>query len=197
MTTTSDICSQLKKTYRVDEFFYPNISMDIEMPNGLEGEVGGIIKALSNLGYEVNVANVFQVMNLKRSFLLKYAADEEGKKLIASYRELLTTRVKPVGSAIPVELLFVDGLVVILLSVIARFGVSFADEAGKILARKLLGSDRREAKKHNMTAHEYRFVKNEALILVEEGKTIKSFARKMQIKRRQNRIKKRSRKTKE
>jgi hypothetical protein len=166
--TTADICVQLRKTHAVDEFFYPNISMDQEMPNGFEGEVSQVKNALSDAGFEASVTSIWRVMELKRTLLLKYNESEKGRRVLALYRKLLTTKVKPVGSAVPVDLLFVNGLVLILLYIVARFGTSFADEAGKIAARKLLGTDAKEARRHKMNEDEYRLIRTEASLWIEE-----------------------------
>jgi len=182
--TVADICFELREKYNVDEFFYPNISMDMEIPNGFEGEVSEIVKALTSYGYEISVANVFQVMALKKELFLKYTGSEKGKELLASYRDLLVTKVKPVGTTIPTDLIFINGLVLILLSVIARFGLSLADEAGKIVARKLLDNEEKQAKKHNMNVDEYRFVKNEVVIWIEERNAVISLIQKMQKRKR-------------
>jgi hypothetical protein len=86
---------------------------------------------------------------------------------LTDYQELLATKVKPVGTVLPLELILVNGLVIILLSMVAKFGLSFADEAGKILARKVFDEDKKQSEKLNMTEDEYRFLKTEAKVWVD------------------------------
>ena len=168
-----EILNELKAKYKVDEFFYPNISMNIQVPGGLEGEISDISRVLKSSGFEITATNVLQVMELKKKLLTKYTSEAERQKILADYQELLATRVKPVGTVLPLELILVNGLVIILLSMVAKFGLSFADEAGKILARKVFDEDKKQSKKLNMTEDEYRFLKTEAKFWIDsEGNTL-------------------------
>lgn len=162
-----EILNELKAKYKVDEFFYPNISMNIQVPGGLEGEISDISRVLKSSGFEITATNVLQVMELKKKLLTKYTSEAERQKILADYQELLATRVKPVGTVLPLELILVNGLVIILLSMVAKFGLSFADEAGKILARKVFDEDKKQSKKLNMTEDEYRFLKTEAKVWID------------------------------
>jgi hypothetical protein len=182
-STLETIYSELKERHNIDEFFYPDISMNIQIPDGLKGEISEIIQLLKKNNFEVNSMNVFQVMKFKKMLLTEYRDNHERKKVFEAYQELLEKKVKPVGSAIPLQLTLVDGLVIILLMIVARFGLSFADEAGKIAARRLLDKEKKQAKKHNMTVEEYRFLKTEAVSWIEEGKTIKAFTKEMKKKK--------------
>ena len=184
MSSTLDVISfELKERYKIDEFFYPDISMNIQIPDGLKGEISEIIQLLKKNHFEVNSMNVYQVMQFKKKLLTEYRDNHERRKILEAYQELLEKKVKPVGSAIPLQLVLVDGLVIILLMVVARFGLSFADEAGKIAARKLLDKEKKQAKRHNMTVEEYRFLKTEAVSWIEEGKTIRSFTKEIKKKK--------------
>lgn len=183
-STLEIISSELKGKYKIDEFFYPGISMNIQIPDGLRGEISEIIRLLEKDHLEANSMNVYQVMQFKKKLLTEYTDNRERRKALKAYQELLETKVKPVGTAIPLELVLVDGLVIILLSIVARFGLSFADEAGKIAARKLLDNEEKQAKRHNMTVEEYRFLKTEAVTWIEEGETIRSFTKEIKIKKR-------------
>jgi len=177
------ISSELKGKYEVDEFFYPDISMNIQIPDGLKGEVSEIVRLLKKNHFEVSSFNVYKVMQLKKKLLTEYRDDSKRRKVLGAYQELLGKKIKPVGSTIPIELVLVDGLVVILLSIAARFGLSFADEAGKIAARRLLEKEKKQAKRHNMTLEEYNFLKTEAVAWVEEGKTFKSLTKEIKKKK--------------
>jgi len=154
----------------VDEYFYPMISMNIDIPNGLIGEVTEISRVLGKNGFRVTTENVFRVMELKKSFLKRYNETVEGKKSKAEYRRMILEDIRPTGVTIPIDLLFVNGIIILLLFVAARFIGSFADEAGKIVARKLLGDEKKLSKEHNMTIKEYKFLKNQVVILIEKGK---------------------------
>jgi len=181
MPSISDIISsELKEKYRIDEFFYPDISMNIQIPDGFKGEISEIIQLLEKNHFEVDSLNVYYIMQFKKKLLGKY---HEQKQILKAYQKLLETKVKPVGMTIPLDLVLVNGLVFILLSIVARFGLSFADEAGKIAARKLLDDERKQAKRYNMTVEEYRFLRTEAIAWVEEGKTIKSLVKEIRIKK--------------
>lgn len=154
----------------MDEYFYPMISMNIDIPNGLIGEVTEISRVLGKNGFRVTTENVFRVMELKKSFLKRYNETVEGKKSKAEYRRMILEDIRPTGVTIPIDLLFVNGIIILLLFVAARFIGSFADEAGKIVARKLLGDEKKLSKEHNMTIKEYKFLKNQVVILIEKGK---------------------------
>jgi len=180
------ISSELKGKYEIDEFFYPDISMNIQIPDGLKGEISEIIRLLKKNSFEVNSSNVYQIMQLKKKMLTEYRDNSKRGNVLEAYRELLGKRIKPVGSVIPIDLVLVDGLVIILLSIVARFGLSFADEAGKIAARKLLDKGKKQAKRHNMTLQEYNFLKTEAVAWIEEGKTFRSFTKQIKKKKKEN-----------
>jgi len=163
------ISKHLKSKHDVNEFFYPNISMDLDLPNGFEGEIDEITKLLEKNGFQTTTENVLQVMRFKKELIHQCTGTSEGKSILEEYNNLLLKRVKPVGIAIPLELMFVTGLAALVLFVGARFLGSFADEAGKIAARKLLDKEKKLSKEHNMTVEEYRFIKNQTIILIEKG----------------------------
>lgn len=168
-SSIKDISSELRRRYGVDEYFYPTISMEIDIPYGLIGEVTEISQLLRKNGFRVTTENVFRVMKLKRSLLKRYNETEEGKRSKAEYSRIILEDIKPAGITIPIDFLFVNGIVLLLLFVAYRFLGSFAEEAGKITARKLLGDEKKNAKEHNITIKEYMFLKNQTIILIEKG----------------------------
>jgi hypothetical protein len=185
VSEAEDIFSELKTKRKVDDFFYPGISMDIQIPDGLKGEISGITRLLGENNFETDSSNVFNVMKLKKKLLNEYTSNATYRENLNDYKTLMQNEVKPIGSPIPFELLLVDGLTIIFLSVIARFGLSFANEAGKIVARKILDGDKgRQARKYNMTLKEYRFLMNETIKWIQEKKTLVSFAKKMRKRKR-------------
>jgi len=187
-----EISNELRAKHKIDEFFYPNISMNMQIPDGLEGEISDIARVLKESGLEVNTTNVLRLMELKKKLLIKYTSKAEREKVVTAYRELLATKIKPVGTALPLELILVDGVVVILLSVLGRFVMSFVDEAGKILARKVFDDDEKQSKKVNMTMEEYHFLKTEAKFWFDaEGNMLASLKKSTRVgKKHQPRIKK-------
>jgi len=187
-----EISNELRSKHKIDEFFYPNISMNMQIPDGLEGEISDIARVLKESGLEVNTTNVLRLMELKKKLLIKYTSKAEREKVVTAYRELLATKIKPVGTALPLELILVDGVVVILLSVLGRFVMSFVDEAGKILARKVFDDDEKQSKKVNMTMEEYHFLKTEAKFWFDaEGNMLASLKKSTRVgKKHQPRIKK-------
>lgn len=179
----NDIASDLREKRKVDEYFYPKISMDIDIPNGLEGEIADITKVLQENGFEATIENVFRVMDFKRELLTRYGETTEGKKTTAEYRRMLLEEIKPTGIAIPIELVLVNGLLALLLYVIARFAGSFADESGKIMAQRLLKKDKECSKQLNMDIREYSFFKNETAVFIQDGKTLVFLKQKLKKKR--------------
>ena len=177
------ISKRLRSRHDVNEFFYPNISMDLDLPNGFEGEINGIAKLLEKNGFQTTTENVLQVMKFKKELMHRYTGTSEGKFVLEEYNTFLLKHVKPVGIAIPLEVMFVTGLAALVLFVGARFLGSFADEAGKIAARKLLDKEKKLSKEHNMTIEEYRFIKNQTIILIEKGDDVDSLIRKLRKKK--------------
>jgi len=178
-----DIALDLREKYKVDEYFYPKISMDIDISNGFEGEIANILTVLQENGFEATTENVFRTMEFKRNLLTRYDETTEGKKTTAKFRRMLLEDIKPTGIIIPIELVLVNGLMALLIYVIGRFAGSFADESGKILARKLLEKDKVRSRELNMDIREYRFLKNEAAIFIQDGKTLIFFRQKLKKKR--------------
>lgn len=169
-----EISSSVRKRYELDDYFYPEISMDLDIPNGFKGEITDIIENLEKNRFQVSSENVFRIMELKKTLLKTYFETTEGKDQTARYRKLMLEDIKPTGITLPIELVLVNGLVALALYVLARFTGSFADEAGKIMARKLLEKDKQRSKELNIDIREYRFLKNEVTILIEDGKILNS-----------------------
>ena len=146
--------------------------MDIDIPNGREGEINGIMMALQENELEISEENVFQIMKFKKELLVNYIETPKGKETIAEYRRLLLEEIRPTGITVPIEFLLVNGLLVLLLYMIGRFAGSFADESGKLLARRLLEKDKECSKTLNMNIEEYRILRKEATALILDGKTL-------------------------
>jgi hypothetical protein len=179
----NEIISDLREKYKVDEYFYPKISMDIDISNGLKGEVADITKALQENGFETTSENTFQIMEFKKKLLKRYNETMEGKEITTEYRRLLLEDVKPTGITIPIEFVLINGLIILLLYCASRFVGSFADESGKIMARKLLEKDKERSKELNMDIREYRFLKNETIILIQDEKVFMFIKEKLKKKR--------------
>jgi hypothetical protein len=121
-------------------------------------------------------------MEFKKELLAKYSETTEGKSAVMRYRRILLEKVKPTGITMPIDLILVNGLIAVLLYVLARFAGSFADESGKIAARKLLENDKECSRELKITTEEYRFLRNEGIIIIQEGDTISSLRKKLKKK---------------
>jgi len=175
-----DIALELKQKYKIDEYFYSGFSMDIDFPNGLVGEVAEISKLLEKNGFGVTTENVFHIMKLKESLLKKYGETADGKKSMVEYRKMMLEDIKPVGATTPIEFLLANGIILLLVSLAGRFLWSFLDEAGKITAKKLLDDEKKLSKEHNMAIKEYKFLKNETVILIEKGNDLNFLIKNLQ-----------------
>lgn len=158
------ICETLRTKYKVNDFVYPNMSMDIDIPFGLEGEVKRIVELLNNAGFAGNAEIVFRVIRMKSKLLIDYRSTSQGKIVLLRFGEIVSEHVKPVGVTIPTDFLFVTGLTAVLIYLAGRFIGSFLDEAGKILARKLLTQNRKKiSEKSNLTDFEYDFIEEQVV----------------------------------
>jgi hypothetical protein len=180
---SDDITTNLRRNYKVDEYFYPSISMDIDLPQGFKGEVENVIQGLEKNGFAMTSENTFQVINLKKRLLAKYTDRVEGKKVVREYNEMLREK-EPIGSIVPPEYLLVSGLIAIFLYGLARFAGSFADEAGKLAARKLFDKSRKQLLKElNLNANEYNLLSNEIVVIIkEDSKSIEALRKRLKKK---------------
>ena len=182
------IVTELKKNHNVDEFFYPNISMNVDLPQGFEGELRNIESTLKKNGFAVNSETVFEVMNLKKHLLNRFSEIGERSEVAKEYKKM-TREKETVGSIVPLDYFLVAGLVTVFLYFLKRFSGSFADEAGKLAARRLFGKDedrRQLLREVKINKEEYNLITNEILVIVEEDnraievvrKSLKKTARK-------------------
>lgn len=171
---SSEELDVLKKKYKVDEFLYPKISMDIDLPGGLKSEVVSIKKTLSNNGFDVTPESIFQIMELKKRLLEGYLEPERTPEL-AQYKKIVLSK-EPVGSIIPLDYYLVGGLVTLVLYAIGKFTGSFAEESGKLMAQRLFKqktTQRKLSKKLDLTQEEYAFLVNEVIIILNDQKRMK------------------------
>ena len=154
--------------------------MDIDIANGLVGEVSQISKVLEKNGFALNTENVFHMMELKESLLRRYSEIAEGRRWKAEYRRMILEDIKPTGVTVPIDLLFVNGIIILLLYLASCFVGSFLDEAGKITAKKLLDDEKKLSKEHNMTIKEYKFLKNQTVILIEKRDDLNFLIKKLE-----------------
>lgn len=167
MTTEEDIHEILNAECGVDEYFYPGISMEIDTPYGLGGEVKAIMEWLVRRGFEANAKNVFHFMQMKRKLLEGYRSSNEGKAALRGYSEIVFEHVKPVGAAVPSDLLFVNAIVVLLLYLAGKFLGSFMSEAGKIAAKRIMAEDEEEVSEElKADKVEYDFFRKEVIELL-------------------------------
>jgi hypothetical protein len=166
-----DISEELRRNHEVDEYFYPNISMDIDLPQGLKGEITGVKMILEKNGFAGNSENIFRIMSLKKDLLSEYCQETRGRKVVREY-SVVVRKNEPVGSIVPLDYLFVGGLIVVLLYGLKRFIGSFADESGKLLARRLFGQSktRKELMKElSVSVNEYKILNNEIIVFIERN----------------------------
>lgn len=179
LSVTDRIHLDLKKRYNVDEHFYPKISMDLDIPGGFRGEIADTIETLQKNGFHVSSESVFSIIELKKTLLGTYSETAKGKEKVLKYRKLLLEDMKSIGTGLPVEIILANGLVVVMLYLLARFTGSFVDEAGKIMARKLLEGGKERSKKLNLDVREYSFLKEETMILVKDGELLDSLRKRL------------------
>lgn len=177
-----DIAADLRKNYKVDEFFYPSISMDIDLPQGFKGEVDNVTEILEKNGFATTSENAFQILTLKKDLLAKYTDKAEGRKVVTEYNKLLGKK-EPVGSIVPPEYFLVSGLTAIFLYGLARFIGSFTSEAGKLAAHKLFGkaeTRKQLMKELNLDVNEYALLGREIVVIINEGsKSIEAIRKKL------------------
>lgn len=145
--------------------------MDIDLPQGLKGEINGVKTILEKNGFAGNSENIFQIMSLKKELLSKYGQETRERQVIGEYSAIVC-KSEPVGSIVPLDYLFVGGLIIVLLYGLKRFVGSFADESGKLLARRLLGQSqtRKELiKELNVSENEYKILNNEIVVFIERN----------------------------
>ena len=168
------IVKELRSKYKIDEYFYPHISMEIDMSYGLEGEIDSNIKILQEAGFKVNNDNIFYLMHLKKELWENYISSNEGNKILQDYRKLISEFIKPIGAIFPSDLLFIDAIVIVILYLASKFFGSFFEEAGKISARKLLDKDKKKImKKIKITDIEYEFLKSNLIKLFNDDDKMK------------------------
>ncbi len=165
----NQIVSELVKVYKVEDTYYPKFSIETDIEGGLNGEAKIIVNGLSECGFDISTENVFKIMEIKRLLLSRYLLDKDGIESKQKYTKLLLEEIKPVGSLLPIDFLLVNGVVAVTLYLVARFGGSFMDEAGKIAAQKVLGQSKKAAKKLNMDVSEYNYFIGEIHLLIQNG----------------------------
>lgn len=164
----NQIVSELVKVYKVEDTYYPKFSIETDIEGGLNGEAKIIVNGLSECGFDISTENVFKIMEIKRLLLSRYLLDKDGIESKQKYTKLLLEEIKPVGSLLPIDFLLVNGVVAVTLYLVARFGGSFMDEAGKIAVRKFCES-KKAAKKLNMDVSEYNYFIGEIHLLIQNG----------------------------
>jgi hypothetical protein len=161
---------ELRKKHRVDEYFYPKVDMDVDLPKGLQGEIEKTILLLENNGFPATSENVYQIMTLKKNLITKYSSGTAEKQVLEDYATLLKQK-QPIGSVGPIDYYIVVGIVAILMYTFGKFGGSFLEEAGKITAKKFLKKN--ETKKQlqkelKIDQKEYNLFANQIIIIIDK-----------------------------
>lgn len=167
MSSADKIISELKKKYNITGDYYPGISMEADFEKGFEGEVSRIIENLASNNFEASSQNVAQIMLIKKTFLENYRT--QGNVAVEKYQKLLVEDVMPIGCATETVFLFVNGLTIVLIYLLGRFAGSFADEAGKQAAKKILNKNKKSEKSINIGEEEYKIFANEVNLLINRG----------------------------
>ncbi len=162
--------NELRKKHQVDEYFYPKVDMDVDLPKGLQGEIEKTILLLENNGFSATSENVFQIMTLKKNLITKYSSGTTEKQVLEDYATLLKQR-QPIGSVGPIDYYLVAGIVAVLMYIFGKFGGSFLEEAGKIAAKKFLKKN--ETKKQlqkelKIDQKEYNLFANQIIIIIDK-----------------------------
>lgn len=153
------IRSQLETKYGVDDYFYPNISFELEVPGGLTGEVRRIRTHLRHAGVATTVPSIHYALSVKRNLIRRLRKS----KRIDLYRQYIAKRVRPVGALPPVEYLFAT----IVLWMATFFLKSFSEEAGRVSAGALLGrhKDREISRNIGCSVTEVRLARPETVLV--------------------------------
>jgi hypothetical protein len=154
------ITSQLEKEYGVDDYFFPNISFELEVPGHLRGEVQRIRKQLQKAKIEADKETVYSALSSKRDLIKRYSGHPGSIKL---FKDQIVKRIRPVGAVSSIEYL----LATIVFGIAFSYLKSFADEAGKISARRLLSQkdEHRIARQIKCSAAEIRLAKPDAVLI--------------------------------
>lgn len=155
------VSSDLEEKYDVDDYFYPKISFELEVPGQLRGEVGRIQEQLRKVKVEPTAKAVYTVLCLKRDLVRKYFKNPEQ---INQFRDQIAGRIKPIGAISPLEYSFATIVLVLAFSYLKSFG----DELGRISARKLLNEkdDRRISGQLKCSVEEVRLAKPDAILVL-------------------------------
>lgn len=185
---SDSVIEELRKVHKIDESFYPNISMEIDLPNGLKGEIDNIKGILSENGFTEDMENILRVLEFKKHLLSKYDNKAVWKDTTIEYRKEILSAKEPIGSTAPIEYLLVSGLIGVLLFALYKFTGSFFDETGKIAARRFFGKKEIRkylTKKRAMTSKEYNFFANQVIVIFQEdGKSLETLRKNLKKTRR-------------
>jgi hypothetical protein len=182
---TEALVEELRVRFNINENFYPNMLMDVDLPNGFKSEVDSVKEILGKNGFDVGAENVAEIMFLKKTLLQTYASKDILKSNAAKYKDLLQAK-EPIGCTAPLEYILVSGLVAIAVFVVTKFVGSFCSEAGKIEAKKLLSSKdakREIVNREAITSVEYNFYVEQLNMICEQDNEPLERARK-RLKRR-------------
>lgn len=163
--------NELRKKYKVDEYFYPKIDMTTDFPKGLLGEIVKTRQLLENNGFSATAENIYNIMDFKRKLLSIYENEAEEKQVLNDYANVIKQK-QPVGSIVPIDYYLIVGVVGVLLYVIGKFGGSFLEEAGKIAAQKLLNKDetkKRLQKELKIDKGEYNIFSNQSIVIINKN----------------------------
>jgi len=153
------ICTRLETEFNVNDYFYPGLSFELDVPGHLSGEVQKIQKYLRQIHVEPTPSNIYEMLSVKRRLVQRYSRN---KRLLAQYREYVAGQVRPVGAVGSLEYMFATTVMILA----TLFLKGFLEESGRISARRLFErhSDRDLSRKIGCNITEVRLARRDAVV---------------------------------
>jgi len=153
------ICARLETEFNVNDYFYPTLSFELDVPGHLSGEVQKIHKYLRSVHIEPTLRNIYEMLSVKRRLIQRYSRNP---RLLVQYREYVARQVRPVGAVGPLE--YTLATIVMVLATFFLRGL--LEESGRISARRLFErhSDRDLSRKIGCNITEVRLARRDAVV---------------------------------
>lgn len=130
----------LERRRRIGDDYYPGCSLHLQIAGGLVGDAFRSLELLSRAGQPERSDTVLAVMQTRKFLMKYYTSNREAS--IEQFNAILLDKVRPIGGISPAVYELAQTILVALVIYGGfRFVGSFASEAGKIAARKLLGKE--------------------------------------------------------
>lgn len=130
----------LERKHRIGDDYYPGCSLHLQIAGGLAGDAFRSLELLSRVGQPERGDTVLAVMQTRKSLMKYYTSAREAS--IAKFNAILLDKVRPIGGISPAVYELAQTILIALVTYGGfRFVGSFASEAGKIAAQKLLAKE--------------------------------------------------------